>query len=144
MEYHQKISHYKNIQCETANPVKLVEMLYARLEKELVDAKEYIVLSKFEDKCNAIVLSQEILLELNNSLNLEVGELAENLKSLYLYMYRELNLINFKNDVETLGKLIQISKNLHSSWNEIIQKYPQTIKETKSRQINFQNMSIVR
>lgn len=144
MGYQQQISNYKNVQYETSNPGKLVEMLYARLEKELVDAKEFIILSKYENKCNAIVLCQEILLELNNSLKLDASELAVNLQSLYLYMYRELNLINLNNDVTTLDKLLQICKNLHSSWTEMLQNNPEALKEVKTKQINYQNMSIVR
>ncbi len=144
MEYQSQISHYKKVQLSTANPGKLVSMLFARLEKELTNAKEFIILGKYEDKCNAILLSQEILIELKSSLNFEAGEIANKLQSLYLYMYCELNTINLKNDIETLDVVIQISNDLNSSWSEMLQKNPEVSKESKSSQINYQNMSIVR
>lgn len=143
MEYQSQISHYKKVQLSTANPGKLVSMLFARLEKELTKAKEFIILGKLEDKCNSILLSQEILIELNSSLNFETGEIANYLQSLYLYMYRELNLINLKNDTEAVDVVIQISKDLNSTWSEMLQKNPEVSKESKSTQINYQNMSIV-
>ncbi|MCH8127318.1 flagellar export chaperone FliS [candidate division KSB1 bacterium] len=143
MEYQSQISHYKKVQLSTANPGKLVSMLFARLEKELTNAKEFIIFSKLEDKCNSILLSQEILIELTSSLNFEAGEIANNLQSLYLYMYRELNLINLKNDTEAVDVVIQISKDLNSTWSEMLQKNPEVSKESKSAQINYQNMSIV-
>lgn len=143
MEYQSQISHYKNVQLSTANPGKLVSMLFARLEKELTKAKEFIIFGKLEDKCNTILLSQEILIELTSSLNFEACEIANNLQSLYLYMYRELNLINLKNDTEAVDVVIQISKDLNSTWSEMIQKNPEVSKESKSAQINYQNMSIV-
>ena len=143
MEYQSQISHYKKVQLSTANPGKLVSMLFARLEKELTNSKEFIIFSKLEDKCNSILLSQEILIELTSSLNFEAGEIANNLQSLYLYMYRELNLINLKNDTEAVDVVIQISKDLNSTWSEMLQKNPEVSKESKSAQINYQNMSIV-
>ena len=143
MEYQSQISHYKKVQLSTANPGKLVSMLFARLEKELTNAKEFIIFSKLEDKCNSILLSQEILIELTSSLNFEACEIANNLQSLYLYMYRELNLINLKNDTEAVDVVIQISKDLNSTWSEMLQKNPEVSKESKSAQINYQNMSIV-
>ncbi len=143
MEYQSQISHYKKVQLSTANPGKLVSMLFARLEKELTNAKEFIVFGKLEDKCNSILLSQEILIELTSSLNFEACEIANNLQSLYLYMYRELNLINLKNDTEAVDVVIQISKDLNSTWSEMLQKNPEVSKESKSAQINYQNMSIV-
>ena len=143
MEYQSQISHYKKVQLSTANPGKLVSMLFARLEKELTNAKEFIIFSKLEDKCNSILLSQEILIELTSSLNFEAGEIENNLQSLYLYMYRELNLINLKNDTEAVDVVIQISKDLNSTWSEMLQKNPEVSKESKSAQINYQNMSIV-
>ena len=58
-------------------------------------------------------------------------------------MYRELNLINLKNDTEAVDVVIQISKDLNSTWSEMLQKNPEVSKESKSAQINYQNMSIV-
>jgi len=143
MEYQSQISHYKKVQLSTANPGKLVSMLFARLEKELTNAKEFIILGKLEDKCNTILLSQEILIELNSSLNFKAGEIANYLQSLYLYMYSELNMINHKNDKEALNVVIQISKDLNSTWSEMLQKNPEVSKELKASKANYQNMSIV-
>ena len=58
-------------------------------------------------------------MELANCLNLNTGKIAENLQSLYLYMFRELNEINLKLDMKKLEVLIKITDDIRSAWVEI-------------------------
>ncbi len=143
MQYEERISSYQDIQVSTSDPGKVILLLYSRLENELANAKDFIEQRNFEDKANAIILSQDIVLELTNSLNFEAGPLATNLQSLYLYVYRELNQINLKNDLESLGKVMEIVKNLHASWQEIIENNPEATVAAKRQQSRLENMTIV-
>ena len=58
-------------------------------------------------------------MELANCLNLNTGKIAENLQALYLYMFKEMNYINLKNDLNKLDVVIKIVNDLKSAWNEI-------------------------
>jgi flagellin-specific chaperone FliS len=60
-----------------------------------------------------------------------------------LYVYRELNQINLKNDLESLGKVMEIVKNLHASWQEIMENNPEATVAAKRQQSRLENMSIV-
>ncbi len=120
----QGISAYQNVQLETADPGKLIVLLYQKLDDELRKAKELLLKGDMFGKGNAIIRSQDILMELNNSLNMDAGEIAHNLRSLYLFLFRQLNEINLNKDVQTLEKVIQIVANLKSAWEEIVQNPP--------------------
>ena len=121
MDYKQGISNYQDIQFQTADPAKLIMLMYNKIDEELNKAKELIKIGEIEQKGNSIVKSQDIIMELLNSLDLDVGPIAKNLQALYLFLFKELNLINFKNDLEKLDKVIEIIENLKSAWGEIIQ-----------------------
>ena len=119
MGYNQGLASYQDVKYQTADPAKLILMMYDRLSQELEKAKECIKIGNFEDKGPAIIKSQDIVMELANCLNLNTGKIAENLQSLYLYMFRELNEINLKLDMKKLEVLIKITDDIRSAWVEI-------------------------
>ena len=119
MGYNQGIATYQDVQFQTADPAKIILMMYDRLSQELEKAKEYIKIGNIEGKGQAIIKSQDIVMELANCLNLNTGKIAENLQALYLYMFRELNEINLKLDLNKLDVLIKIADDLRSAWVEI-------------------------
>ena len=140
MDYKQGISNYQDIQFQTADPAKLIMLMYNKIDEELNKAKELIKIGKIEQKGNSIVKSQDIIMELLNSLDLDVGPIAKNLQALYLFLFKELNLINFKNDLEKLDKVIEIINSLKSAWEEIIQNRSannQTKEYKKEKTENF-------
>ncbi len=120
MAFQQGINTYQDVQFQTANPGKLIIMLYEKLDEELKRARELLLQGDMLGKGNAILKSQDIIMELNNALNLKAGTIALNLQSIYLFMFRELNEINIKKDVQNLEKLIQVVENLKSAWEKII------------------------
>ena len=142
-QYQNRNSSYNNVQLGTSDPGKLIFLLYSRLERELANAREYIEQCSFELKGDAILLSQEIVLELTNSLNFEAGALAINLQSLYLYIHRELNLANLNNDIESIDTILEILRNLRSSWEEILENNPEATMAAKKQQTKMENMAIV-
>ena len=118
------ISVYQNVQYQTADPMKLIIMLYQKLDSELHRAKQLLEEGDMLGKGEAIIRSQDIIVELINSLNLEAGEIAKNLQGLYLFLFRELNVINLRKDVHSLEKVIRIVENLKSAWEEIAGSAP--------------------
>ncbi len=127
------ISVYQNVQYQTADPAKLILLLYQKLNSELDRAKQLLQEGDMLGKGEAIIRSQDIIMELNNSLNLDAGEIALNLQSLYLFLFRELNTINLRKDLHGLEKVIQIVRNLKSAWEEITRNAPRVRPETISR-----------
>ena len=119
MAYNQSIATYQDVQFQTADPAKLISMMYNRLALELDKAKECIKIGNIEGKGQAIIKSQDIVMELANCLNLNTGKIAKNLQALYLYMFTELNNVNLKLDLNKLDVVIKITDDLRSAWVEI-------------------------
>lgn len=122
MDYNQSVASYQDVQFQTADPGKLISMMYGRLSQELDRAKECIKIGNIEGKGQAIIKSQDIVMELANCLNLNTGKIAENLQALYLYMFKELNHINLKLDLNRLDVMIRITDDLKSAWLEITKR----------------------
>ncbi|MGB4435539.1 MAG: flagellar export chaperone FliS, partial [Defluviitoga tunisiensis] len=81
---------------------------------------------------NEIIRVEDIILELNVSLNIEKGgEVAKNLRLLYNYIYEQLVQANLKKDIDILSEVKSLIKELYETWKEIVKKDIET-----SRQLN--------
>jgi flagellar protein FliS len=108
---------------KTASPAKLIELLYSKaisLLKEsipLIDGKD---LEKANEKIKRV---QDIVSELNLSLNMEKGEaIAQNLRALYNYIYQKLLEANLKKDSKPLHEVLDLMESLNSVWKDAEKK----------------------
>ncbi len=112
---------YKEVQVKTANQGKLIIMLYQGAIKFLRLAKKYIELEDIEKTNHNLIKAQNIINELNATLDKEKGgEIAENLSNLYNYMNRKLIEANIKKDTEDIEIVEELMEGLLTSWQEII------------------------
>ncbi|ABV34548.1 MULTISPECIES: flagellar export chaperone FliS [Pseudothermotoga] len=102
---------------KTASPAKLVEMLYEKGIEVLKDAKGFFKENNFIAANEKIKRAQDIITELNISLDMEKGgEIAKSLRSLYNYMYRTLIESNLKKDIQKLDEVIYYFEQLLDVW----------------------------
>ncbi len=101
----------------TASPAKLVEMLYEKSIELLKESKELIEKEFFLEANDRIKRVQDILMELNASLDMEKGgQIAQSLRSLYLYMYRTLVEGNIKKDIKKIEEILGYFEELLVAW----------------------------
>lgn len=101
----------------TASPAKLVEMLYEKSVELLKESKELIEKELFLEANDRIKRVQDILMELNASLDMEKGgQIAQSLRSLYLYMYRTLVEGNIKKDIKKIEEILGYFEELLAAW----------------------------
>lgn len=73
----------------TASPAKLVQMLYEKAIEVLKEAEKLLEEKKFVEFSEKITRAQDIITELNLSLDMEKGgTIAQNLRALYNYMFQ--------------------------------------------------------
>ncbi len=113
------LESYQDIQIKTLDPGKLIVLLYEKLEENLQLAASRLEAGDMIGKGEAIQKSQDIILELLTSLNLDAGKIAKDLQALYLFMFRDLNRINLEKDTVALGKILKSVQNLKEAWVEI-------------------------
>jgi flagellar secretion chaperone FliS len=118
---------YKTIATQTAPPGQLVLMLYEGairfLDRALAGFQHEDPLDFNETINNNVLRAQEILNELNNSLDLhQGGDLATTLRGLYAYMNRQLTLSNLRKSPEGIHDTIQRLSVLRDAWSEMLQQ----------------------
>jgi flagellar secretion chaperone FliS len=131
---------YQQVAMKTAPPGQLVLMLYEGairfLEKALAgfaleDPAEYN-----QTISNNILRAQDIIFELNVTLNIEQGgELAQTLRQLYDYMGRKLMEANLQKDKEPLNDVIRRLGVLREAWAQMLvnQGQPGVIPDSERR-----------
>ncbi|MGB4589264.1 MAG: flagellar export chaperone FliS [Clostridiaceae bacterium] len=111
---------YKSNEVLTASKKKLVIMLYDGAAKNLKLAKLAIEEKKIEKVNLLIIKTQNILVELMSTLNFEDGgDVANNLMSLYEYMYQKTIRANIDKNSEILDEVIGYLQELSDTWSQI-------------------------
>jgi flagellar secretion chaperone FliS len=118
--YQEATKIYQEANFFTATPVKLVMMCYDGAIGSLKLARECYVNKEYEAKANALRKAVDIIHELNASLDVKKGgEIARNLRSLYLYMIQRVTEADLKKDIRTFDDVIQMLEELESAWKAI-------------------------
>ena len=123
------LMNYQKVQVTTADRLKLVVMLYDGAISFLKTALKYLEKNDMAGKGMYIAKAQDIIDELNNSLNLEEGgEIAVNLRKIYNFIYFYLVKANISKDPKMIKEVIGILSTLKEAWEEI-SKNPQLNQE---------------
>src|SRR6056297_111869 len=108
---------------DTATPAKLVEMLYSGAINFLSQAAKAISEKEYDTANEKIMRVEDIIMELNVSLDMEKGEeISKNLRALYNYMYKQLLEANTKKDTAILEECKSYLKDLRETWMEAMKK----------------------
>lgn len=128
MAFGNPYAAYQTTAVKTASQGKLVVMLYQGAERELSAAQkcfavdDKIPASKIEDFGKHVMKAQEIINELQVSLDMEKGgQIAQNLMSLYVYFNKELMDISIKQDKSKLRQILSMIKDLGTAWESAAQ-----------------------
>lgn len=112
---------YQNTQVQTASTGDLILLLYDGAIRFLSRAQLAIEEGRLDGASADIVRGQDIVLELMSGLSYEQGgDLAVNLRDLYLFMYNTLLKANVKKDVEQIGTVIRLLDRIRGAWRTVI------------------------
>lgn len=111
-------NNYLEQQVLSANPLKLVELLYRGALDSIASARRYLSLGDIRARSGAINSAMKILTELARSLNHEAGgEVSRNLADLYAYMQRLLIEANTKQVDPPLAEAERLLTTLLDAWS---------------------------
>lgn len=118
-QYANPQAAYKQASVETASPEKLLVMLYAGAVKFLRQAEKALQENKHAEAHNSLTKVQDIISELNITLNMEQGgEIAVNLRELYTFYFNEVVQANLKKDASKLIPVIEFFETFRDVWME--------------------------
>jgi len=125
--YSSKDAYLENM-VRTASPAKLIELLYQRAVELLKEAEKFIIDKDYVKANESLKKAQDIVTELNLSLDMEKGgQIAQNLRALYNYMFRRLIDANVKKDVEAVKEVREMLEELLDAWREVMKKAGNTL-----------------
>ena len=126
MMTHNAIAAYQQNDVElsvySASPVQLVVMLYDGAIQSLVQANALIQRGDIQAKAQQIIRATNIISELSGVLDLEQGEVAQNLDGIYGYARKQLISANLRNDQRKINEVVNLLKELRSAWQELAQR----------------------
>jgi flagellar protein FliS len=111
-----------------ASPTRLVQIMYEQIVSELATAqgcmkriKDNLPLPDVITKGKAMGKAVRLINQLNATLDMERGgEVAANLRSLYVYMLARLLLANASNDASIVGEISELVRKVKSGWDQIV------------------------
>lgn len=109
---------YKLAAVETAAPDKLLIMLFQGGIKFLKQAEIGLERKDFEQVHNNLIKVQDILTELIQTLDMQQGEIAENLFRLYDFYRTEVFMANIKKDPEKIKAVLEFFIMFRDMWTE--------------------------
>lgn len=121
MAGNQGANQYKQMAIKTANRGQLLLMLYEAAIQNLKKATLALEKKDIAGKGVAIGKAHDIVNELLNTLDFEVGgDIARDLERLYIFMIEQLIKANFENNKDPLIHVQKIMENLLSAWREAV------------------------
>jgi flagellar protein FliS len=116
----QGIKAYRENTVTTQNRGRLIVMLYDGAIKFLKQAIREIEANNYEEKGKYINKALDIINELNAVLDMNAGgEMASNLRKLYLFMIKHLSEANVKRNPQMIRDVIKLMEELNQSWRAI-------------------------
>lgn len=111
-----------------ASPTRLVQVMYEQILSNLTAAQgcmdrihNNMPLGEVVAKGKAMGKAIRLINQLNATLDMERGQqIAENLRSLYVYMLARLTLANAANDARIVEEVSALVRKVKSGWDQIV------------------------
>ena len=114
---------YKKASVNTLDQSKLIIMLYDGAIKNASFAVEHMKSGQIEKVHDCLIKTKNIVTELMATLNMDRGgDIANNLQSLYSYMFSQLIEANMNKKTEPVVVVIDLLKELRAAWTQINSK----------------------
>lgn len=115
---------YLRIQTETASPGQLIIMLYDALLRSLGRAEQAIARCDIEAAHASLLRSQDVILELIASLDMDAagdaGVMARKMAPLYEYIYRRTLDASLQKDVTPVREVVGLIMPLRAAWQSAL------------------------
>jgi flagellar protein FliS len=112
-----------------ASPTRLVQIMFEQILSHLATAQgcmgrihDNLPLNDVVAKGKALGKAIRLIDQLNNTLDMERGQkIAENLRSLYVYMLARLTLANVTNDSNVVAEVASLVQKVKTGWDQIVE-----------------------
>lgn len=127
---YEALNKYKQNTVSTATPEELTLMLYDGAIKFMNIGKYSIENKDIQKTSSALIRSQDIINELNHSLNMDY-ELSQDMRNLYDFMVSKLVDANVRKDTQPIDEALEIAYSMRDTWKEVMQQVKQKSYQAK-------------
>lgn len=113
---------YRQTQVNTASQGELILMLFDGAIRLANQAQELIAEGDLEGANGKLIRAQDIMTELMVSLDMDQGEIAQNLYQLYDYIHDCLLRANIRKDVGLIEQAVRLLAELRDTWRQVVAK----------------------
>ncbi len=124
------MNRYKQNSVMTATPEELTLMLYDGAIKFMNIAKYAIENKEMEKVHVSLIRAQDIILELNYSLDMNY-EISKELRNLYDFVLSKLVDANINKDIVPIDEALIIVNDLRDTWKEVIKQIKLKVYQAK-------------
>ena len=117
----QAYDQYKKTNIESIGPGKLLLMLFEGAIRNIDSAKQAILDKDINLAHNQIIKTQNIILELISSLDMEY-EISNQIFYLYEFLFYQLTVANAQKDLKILDEVRGLLSEFHEVWDEANKK----------------------
>lgn len=111
---------YQTASVTTSNQKQLIIMLYDGMDRFLSKSVKAIKGGDIESAHTYLHRTGQILLELLSTLREDKGgEIAGNLKRIYVFCYEQVVIANLKKDIRMIRGIQEVLANLRGAWKQI-------------------------
>ena len=120
MAYGRPYQAYQQTSVQTSSQKQLIVMLYDGMHRFMTQAITAMEAGEIETAHLNLTKTGKILMELLSTLREDQGgEVAQNLKKLYVYCYERIVIANLKKDPVIVGEVLEVIGNLRDGWKEL-------------------------
>lgn len=124
------LNQYKQNTVFSATPEELTLMLYDGAIKFMNIGKYHIENNNIIKAHEALIRAQDIIIELNSSLNMEY-EISENLRGLYEFILNRLIDANIYKKIEPIDEALEIISEMRDTWKEAMLEVKKQVYENR-------------
>lgn len=129
--------NYQVTEVQTADQRQLIIMLYDGAIRFLKKAVLKIETQDYEGAHNYLVRSRDVVSELLSTLKPEkAGEVGENLKRIYVYLFNRLVEANLMKDPKIIAEVVRILSTLREAWASV-KPAQQSEEQTINQKVNM-------
>lgn len=127
---YQALNQYKQNTVLTATPEELTLMLYEGAIKFMNIAKYSIETKDLVRAHNSLMRAQDIILELNYSLDMKF-DISKEFRSLYDFVLSKLVDANIQKSITSIEEALVITNDLRDTWKEVMKQIKQKVYQAK-------------
>lgn len=127
---YQALNQYKQNAVLTATPEELTLMLYDGAIKFMNIGKYSIENKDMEKAHSSLLRAQDIILELNYSLDMNY-DVSKGLRKLYDFVLTKLVDANINKDSKAIEEALTVVNDMRDTWKEVIKQIKQKVYQAK-------------